>query len=82
MERQGNELVFRYIDARIASDAAERAASLAQFEASKAREAMQDAWRDCKFNCPTKGVYSFKEHGRTCVVIGDGDYPALTQIVQ
>lgn len=82
MERnQTKELVFQYIDARLASDEKHRLSETARVEAAKAENDMQDAWRRCRQHKIESGVYSFKEHGRIAVVVSNGDYPALTRIV-
>jgi hypothetical protein len=79
MSDVGPEKVFDYIKARLKSDRLEIEASLAREKADLARDEMQAVWRECKGAEP--GVYSFKEFGRTCVVVAAGDYPALTRIV-
>lgn len=75
-----NQAVYNYIDARIKSDAAERAAETARIDAAKAVNEMQQKWREVLKHNPPTGVYSFKEHCQTCIVVTGGDYPPLTQV--
>jgi len=76
-----SELVKLYVDARIRSDRAETVAKETAAAAGAALINMQEAWRRCKHAEP--GVYSFKDHGRTCVVVDPlRDYPRLLTVVQ
>lgn len=77
-----NEMVARYIDARIKSDRLKAEAVAADAAARKAELHMQQCWRECK-NVAKPGVYAFLAHGRIAVVVNPlHDYPELTEIVQ
>lgn len=80
-EPDSKEAVLAYVRARIRADAADEKLAKVTTDRNQAMYDMQEAWRQCK--CAAPGIYSFKEMGRTCVVVSPNkDYPELVRIVE
>lgn len=80
-EAHSKEAVLAYIRLRVLADQADEELVEVTKRRNQAMWDMQAAWSHCK--CAEPGVYSFKEMGRTCVVVGPNkDYPELTRIVE
>lgn len=77
--RDSNEAVAVYIRRRLEAERLKAEMEAAMKAAEKAQQDMQEAWRYCRNATP--GVYSFKDFGRTVVVVGAGDYPDLLQVI-
>lgn len=78
-----NEAVKLYVDATLKADHLAREAVSAAERAKIAELARQEEWREVRRRKARAGVYSFKEHGRMCVVVPEsGDYPKLTVVIQ
>lgn len=73
------DLVYQYCVALHKRNVAKRLLDAACASATKAEQAMQAAWRDCK-DAPA-GVYSFEDFGDLCIVVEpDHDYPEFKEV--